>query len=50
MCAFNEYFHERAPELKPTAGYTTDARRWLRDAEPLLAALPLAPTALVRRR
>jgi hypothetical protein len=50
MTAFNDYFHERAPGLRPTAGYTTDARRWLQDAEAVLADLPLAPTALVRRR
>ncbi len=33
MARFNRYWGGRAPELKPTAGYTTDARRWLRDAE-----------------
>jgi len=32
MMRFNRYWTARAPELKPTAGYTTDARRWLRDA------------------
>jgi len=33
MARFNRYWCARAPELKPTAGYTTDARRWLADAE-----------------
>lgn len=33
MARFNRYWCTRAPELKPTAGYTTDARRWLADAE-----------------
>ncbi|MEZ6243846.1 MAG: hypothetical protein R3B57_12485 [Phycisphaerales bacterium] len=33
MTRFNRYWSGRSPDLKPTAGYTTDARRWLRDAE-----------------
>lgn len=36
MARFNRYFRGRLPELKPTAGYVQDARRWLRDAEPVL--------------
>jgi len=32
MARFNRYWSARSPDLKPTAGYTTDARRWLRDA------------------
>lgn len=41
MARLNRTFRARAravgmPELKPTAGYATDARRWLRDARPLL--------------
>lgn len=36
MARFNRYWCSRLPELKPTAGYTADARRWLRDAQPLL--------------
>lgn len=41
MARFNRYWRERAEhelemELKPTAGYTTDARRWLRDAATML--------------
>lgn len=32
MHRFNRYWSGRIPELKPTAGYVTDARRWLRDA------------------
>ena len=32
MGAFNRYFEKRDPELRPTAGYTTDGRRWLKDA------------------
>ena len=31
MALFNEYWRARVPELKPTAGYVTDARRFLKD-------------------
>ncbi len=41
MTRFNRYFCRRAvdlsgTDLKPTAGYSTDARRWLADASPIL--------------
>lgn len=32
MERFNRAFGELAPELKPTAGYGTDANRWIREA------------------
>jgi len=32
MIRFNRYWASRVPELKPTAGYVQDARRWLKDA------------------
>lgn len=32
MARFNRYWSGRIPELKPTAGYSFDARRWLNDA------------------
>ncbi len=32
MARFNRYWGRRIPELRPTAGYTLDARRWLDDA------------------
>jgi hypothetical protein len=32
MARFNRYWCARMPDLKPTAGYTLDARRWLDDA------------------
>lgn len=31
MDAFNAHFRERCPGVAPTAGYVTDARRWLDD-------------------
>ena len=33
MTRFNAYWRARAPELKPTAGYYTDARRFLADLD-----------------
>lgn len=42
MARFNRYWSTRAAmagiELKPTAGYVQDARRWLADARPLVTA------------
>ncbi|MEQ9095699.1 MAG: hypothetical protein RIE32_05495 [Phycisphaerales bacterium] len=38
MERFNAYWRERRPEVKPTAGYTTDARRWLADMEGAISA------------
>lgn len=37
MARFNHYWCALAPDLKPTAGYTQDARRWLRDAGDLVS-------------
>lgn len=50
MQAFNDYFGALQQDLKPTAGYTTDGRRWLKDAAPLLAGLELPREQLVRQR
>jgi ribonuclease HII len=36
MARFNRYWCAKVPELKPTAGYVQDARRWLVDAEGVL--------------
>lgn len=38
MARLNRHFTSRAPSLAPTAGYAQDARRWLRDASPILTA------------
>jgi hypothetical protein len=38
MARFNAHWAQRVPELKPTAGYATDARRWLRELERVLSA------------
>ncbi|MBL0927385.1 MAG: hypothetical protein IBJ11_07015 [Phycisphaerales bacterium] len=47
MARFNRYWGGRVAELKPTAGYATDARRWLRDAGANLTAEERQ--ALIRR-
>ncbi len=36
MARFNRYWCARVPELKPTAGYVQDARRWLGDLNGVL--------------
>jgi hypothetical protein len=36
MVALNDWFAEQVPGLKPTAGYPTDAKRFLKDVAPLL--------------
>ena len=50
MRAFNSYFGASQPDLAPTAGYTTDGRRWLSEAAPLLERLALPSEVLARRR
>jgi len=50
MQAFNDYFGGLQPNLRPTAGYVTDARRWLADAREAVRAADLAPEVLIRTR
>jgi len=50
MDGFNEYFRRLQPDLRPTAGYTTDGRRWLHDAQAALADAELAREVVVRAR
>jgi hypothetical protein len=50
MAAFNQYFDQFTPGLAPTAGYTTDGRRWLEDAKAAIEAAQLAPGTLQRER
>lgn len=47
MARFNRYWCGRIEELKPTAGYVQDARRWLTDAAGVLTHADRA--AMVRR-
>lgn len=50
MHAFNSYWARHAPGVRPTAGYVTDARRWLLEAEPMLRGGGVARESLVRER
>ena len=48
MVRFNSYFIEQIPQLKPTAGYVKDGRRFLREIEPLLVKKDINRELLVR--
>jgi hypothetical protein len=50
LTAFNSYFGARQPDLRPTAGYTTDGRRWLEDAAATVRDADLAEGVLIRTR
>lgn len=47
MIRFNNHWKQRAPNVKPTAGYGIDARRWIDEMRPLIAEDELRE--LVRR-
>ncbi len=48
MARMNRFFARIMPELKPTAGYVEDGRRWLADVEPHLPRIGLDRAMLVR--
>ncbi|MGA0871986.1 MAG: hypothetical protein ACO3Y3_09815 [Phycisphaerales bacterium] len=48
MARFNRYFAAISPEVKPTAGYVQDARRWLSEIGPTLRSRGLRREDLVR--
>lgn len=50
MDRFNAYWHSHQPALRPTAGYATDAQRFLTDIAPVIPHSGLDPTAFVRIR
>lgn len=50
MHAFNQYWSGQRTGLKPTAGYYTDAKRWLADAAPVIDHLSVDREILVRER
>ena len=41
MAEFNAFWRKHLPELKPTAGYPTDAARYLKAIRPTLATLQI---------
>lgn len=50
MTRMNRWFREQMPELRPTAGYYQDGRRFLGDIQPVIERLQLSPARLVRTR
>ena len=50
MQRFNAYWKQRLPDLRPTAGYYTDARRFLGEIEPALADAAVPRDRFVRSR
>lgn len=50
MDAFNGHFAAICPGVRPTAGYVTDARRWLAEVEATRPGALPAPGCLVRNR
>ncbi len=50
MDRFNAYWRRWVPALRPTAGYYTDAQRFLKDIRPALPQSGLKPDAFVRAR
>lgn len=48
MRRLNAYFADRLPNLRPTAGYVEDGRRYLAEVKPVLAAEQIAETDFVR--
>jgi len=48
MLRLNRFFVGHMPELKPTAGYVEDARRYLREIDPLVRNLGISRDRLVR--
>ena len=50
MAAFNDYFAQFQADLRPTAGYVTDGRRWLEEASVAFATCKVAAGLLIRER
>ncbi len=50
MHAFNAYWSSQVPGLKPTAGYYTDAQRWLADTNDTIDLLGIDRNMLIRNR
>ena len=46
----NAFFARHVPELKPTAGYVQDGRRWMDQVAPAAQSLGIAQETLVRTR
>lgn len=49
MMRFNNWFCGQVPDLKPTAGYYKDGKRFIKDIEYLITKLKLPTADLIRR-
>lgn len=49
MARLNRFFRSRVPELKPTAGYVQDGRRFVREIGPVVRSLRIDTNDLVRQ-
>ena len=49
MLRMNRFFNERIPDLRPTAGYVQDGRRFLDEVRPVIETEQLDAAVLVRR-
>ena len=50
MARFKAWFATRAPQIKPTAGYGRDAKRFWQELKPVLKGLAIEPETLRRSR
>lgn len=50
MMAFNQFWRSHQPDLKPTAGYPQDARRFVEEVRPLLEKLRIPPEIFWRNK
>jgi hypothetical protein len=48
MIRLNRFFQSHMPELKPTAGYVEDGRRFVSEIEPIIASARIERSALIR--
>jgi hypothetical protein len=48
MVRLNRFFRDALPEVKPTAGYVQDGRRFLQEVRPVIESQRLQPAELVR--
>ena len=48
MARFKAWFADRAPQIKPTAGYGQDAKRFWLELQPILPKLSIQPQQLRR--
>jgi hypothetical protein len=50
MARFNEFWRRWIPEIEPTAGYSSDAARFLSDLQPVVHSAGVPRELFVRSR